>query len=936
MYRLCLPVLLIFLCAAPGRAQTESCGFVHHTQSINRESRSGLLPVLGGTFADASLNTQLNNGYMEFGFRRQTSTAQAALHAAIDLAVARKNRCAEGLAAFGLAMIAQQADVAGATIWLRQAEAAFEEAHSKSGLAHVHFALASAAARTRPEKESQIAFTTTAEEFDRSGEPVEAVGARLEAILPSSPDAPAEFAHLAATARALHAPDVEARAFHRWGDAEFSLAQYDHAMRHYQQSDALYTSCRCDFNQRAYVQTSMGRMERAQGRPRVAIDHYRLALRLQAKGHDRAYMPQTLNAISVAYEAMARYATAIVYLQRALSDARAIHSQQFIDFLEPSLGYLYYQAGQPRRGLPLLERATAHTTSDYRLCVRYDQISELYLVLKESKKAEDRSTRAIAACESAKDKSGLASSLEERARIRLLRGELEGALSDARQSLVLVEQIRAHLVPEDAHKRGYNEKTLNLYKTTIAILTRMNRYPEALEVTEQARARAFLDLLSSPHAPIASAGAEQSTQGKVSLKSVSALRGGSDSSPLGSELLLASASHVASMHTADMVAMAEHLHTTMLAYWISKDALSIWVVRPGQPVYGVSRPVRPAQIEALVRAVNPFESSAGDTRGLRTRGGQTVAIEASHRETWKKLYRLLIQPVEAQLPKEPGSLLTIVPYGPLFQLPFAALIDGQNRYLVERYALHTVPAVGLLSYTEKNEAAARRLPPHYLFVANPQHFPQLPHGYRLPALPETDVEVKAIAQALPADEVTLLEGDRADVAHLVKALPQATLLHFATHAIVSDSDPFGSFLALDHHPDRSPAGDENDGLLTTSDIYQMHLHTLMVVLSACRTGRGPISGDGVAGLSRAFFYAGSASVLTTLWDVADAPTALLMPLLYQGLQRGESRSTALRNAQLALIDQLRRHRVKVRIAGKEVALPERPVFWAAFSLSGQP
>jgi CHAT domain-containing protein len=110
----------------------------------------------------------------------------------------------------------------------------------------------------------------------------------------------------------------------------------------------------------------------------------------------------------------------------------------------------------------------------------------------------------------------------------------------------------------------------------------------------------------------------------------------------------------------------------------------------------------------------------------------------------------------------------------------------------------------------------------------------------------------------------------------------------------------------------------------------------MVVLSACRTGLGPVSADGVAGLSRAFFYAGSASVLTTLWDVADQPTATLMPLFYQDLNQGQSRATALRNAQLALISDLRHHRVKVSFAGTQTPLPEKPAFWAAFSLSGQP
>jgi CHAT domain-containing protein len=110
----------------------------------------------------------------------------------------------------------------------------------------------------------------------------------------------------------------------------------------------------------------------------------------------------------------------------------------------------------------------------------------------------------------------------------------------------------------------------------------------------------------------------------------------------------------------------------------------------------------------------------------------------------------------------------------------------------------------------------------------------------------------------------------------------------------------------------------------------------MVVLSACRTGLGPVSADGVAGLSRAFFYAGSASVLTTLWDVADQPTAILMPLFYQNLAHSQSRAQALRSAQLELIARLRTGRVRVPVGSSLQPLSERPAYWAAFSLSGQP
>jgi CHAT domain-containing protein len=78
-------------------------------------------------------------------------------------------------------------------------------------------------------------------------------------------------------------------------------------------------------------------------------------------------------------------------------------------------------------------------------------------------------------------------------------------------------------------------------------------------------------------------------------------------------------------------------------------------------------------------------------------------------------------------------------------------------------------------------------------------------------------------------------------------------------------------------------------------------------------------------------------LVTTLWAGVDEPTAELMPAFYEGLAGGKSSSVALRGAQLELIRRLRRHAVRVpTLTGGTVSLPEDPVYWAAFSLSGQP
>ena len=105
----------------------------------------------------------------------------------------------------------------------------------------------------------------------------------------------------------------------------------------------------------------------------------------------------------------------------------------------------------------------------------------------------------------------------------------------------------------------------------------------------------------------------------------------------------------------------------------------------------------------------------------------------------------------------------------------------------------------------------------------------------------------------------------------VKALsPTHDVLHFATHAELSKDDPLSSAVLL-------AKGGGEDGRLEVREIFGMDLTASLVVLSACETGLGALSGgDELVGLTRAFIYAGSPSVVASLWKVDDASTAQLM------------------------------------------------------------
>ena len=94
--------------------------------------------------------------------------------------------------------------------------------------------------------------------------------------------------------------------------------------------------------------------------------------------------------------------------------------------------------------------------------------------------------------------------------------------------------------------------------------------------------------------------------------------------------------------------------------------------------------------------------------------------------------------------------------------------------------------------------------------------------------------------------------------------PQNDIIHFASHAELSEGDPLASAMLLSK-------SDKEDGRLEVREIFGMDLKASLVVLSACQTGLGKLSnGDELVGLTRAFIYAGTPSVVASLWNVEDS------------------------------------------------------------------
>src|SRR5207247_726121 len=164
----------------------------------------------------------------------------------------------------------------------------------------------------------------------------------------------------------------------------------------------------------------------------------------------------------------------------------------------------------------------------------------------------------------------------------------------------------------------------------------------------------------------------------------------------------------------------------------------------------------------------------------------------------------------------------------------------------------------------------------------------LSHVDLLTPLPYSADEISAIADLFQPG-VRVLESTHATEGELrTIGIDRARMLHFATHGLIDEIHPDRSGLVLTANPPR------DDGLLQTREIYGLQLHADLVTLSACQTALGQhVTGEGIIGLTRAFFYAGARSIVASLWDIEDASTARLMREFYTNIRRGEAIDLAL-------------------------------------------
>ena len=219
---------------------------------------------------------------------------------------------------------------------------------------------------------------------------------------------------------------------------------------------------------------------------------------------------------------------------------------------------------------------------------------------------------------------------------------------------------------------------------------------------------------------------------------------------------------------------------------------------------------------------------------------------APWRPMLNQLHKILIEPIVDFLPRSDANpRIAFIPQDFLLKVPFAALQGAaEHRYVIEDFVISTSPAIHFLELACASRNRPQKKKPleiSLLAVGNPT----MPFA-ELPQLPSAQREVHMISEIVNSEDSELFVGAQAKKEDVVAAMPRHKILHFATHAIIDDSDSHGDF-SMKGLVVLAKSGNDCNGLLTAEEVRCMELNAELVVLSCCDTGLGKVTGDGVLG-----------------------------------------------------------------------------------------
>ncbi|MFT3744833.1 MAG: CHAT domain-containing protein [Pyrinomonadaceae bacterium] len=488
----------------------------------------------------------------------------------------------------------------------------------------------------------------------------------------------------------------------------------------------------------------------------------------------------------------------------------------------------------------------------------------------------------------------------------VLLGRITGDRGRFVDAIELAERSRSRLTSSDLRTSFFAEK-LTPYNELIAMSIDDKKYVEALQWHERSRARSMADQIASSqrgfdddsklrsirddinwfHRRLTSLdlATESDRQTAVELRAATEslerqyaelLRRGNfaDGQPHSQEFQF------------DLRSLQDKLDDATVIEFISINGKISAFVISGSDLDAVTDYLDEAEIaEEITQYL--FQLKTGRFIGRLSEEKRTAAFERLKIRS-RSLYDLVFLPLESLLKTDH---LVILPSGRLHELPFQALMDGDT-FVCERSRISFAPSLtildGLLAKAQGDNRAA------------------LIAGLADRSMPNAEIEADNIAGFF--DDPVVLKGEKLTYENLRKSVAGKGILHLACHGSFRPDNP--SFSALELFAEK----------ITANQIHDFPLERCIVVLSSCEGALNEVvRGEELVGFTGAFFAAGAATLIHSLWRVNDETALELMAEFYSGFTNGLDAAAALQKAQI--------HLIKRR---------DHPYFWAPFIVSGRP
>jgi CHAT domain-containing protein/Tfp pilus assembly protein PilF len=664
----------------------------------------------------------------------------------------------------------------------------------------------------------------------------------------------------------------EAASLNNLGESYRSFGQYQKAIDFYQQSLAIFKQIG-DRNGEAASLNNFGLAYNSVGQYQKAIDFYQQSLAIKKQIGDRNGEARSLNNLGFAYNSLGQYQKAINYDQQSLSIQKQIGDRNGEATSLNNLGFAYDNFGQYQKAIDFYQQSLAIQKQIGDRSGEATSLNNLglaYRSLGQYQKAIDFYEQSLAIQKQIGGRSGEGTILSNLGFLFAQQKQPELAILFYKQSVNIREAIRKDIKGlKKEEQQSYITSIANSYRNLADLLIKQDRIMEALQVLDLLKVQELEDYLKNIK------GNDRTSQGVRILEPEKAispqlLAFSFDQIP---ELNPKLASQIQQIPKSEINKVPEYLQKipqgSVLIYpLILSDRLEIILFAPNTLPIHRTVPIKQTDLNELVFAF---------LTGLRDSGSEDV------KEPAKKLYNLLIKPIEAELTNAKATTILYAPDQQLRYVPLAALYDGKQ-WLIEKYRISNLIAYSLSDFSPKTKNS-----PNVLAGAFGGKSGEIKFGQN--ALPATITEVRAIAQSL--QNTTTLEENDFSRQSTQDNLKQHNILHLATHAEFN----IGS-------PDNSRIFFGNGDILKLNEITDLPLQNIdLIVLSACQTGVGKL-GDGVEilGFGYQVQKAGAKNAIASLWKVDDEGTQALMEAFYKELKKGDAPiDEALRKAQVSLI-----------------------------------